>query len=199
MLKKCSSVLLLTEDEELYKKVYSVTSACDIELEWEREWYGAYRVTSDVVICDTEFASSLNASYYDKAVLVLGEGKVFDYREKFRRFIFNRENEQELMYSMLIIPSDIKQKESSEEVIKAAGVQVFRQAQYDFNFNYGVFKYNGKSIYLSERERKYLAEWLLMKHKDNSRRVVIYALRKRFGKDFLSDIDRHGNYKGKTK
>ena len=51
-------------------------------------------------------------------------------------------------------------------------------------------------IYLTDSSKKYLAQWLLNGLKDNSKRMILCNLRKKFGKDFLSDIDRFGQLKG---
>lgn len=60
---------------------------------------------------------------------------------------------------------------------------------------HGIFFYKGKPIYLTSAHKKYLAEWLLTGNKDNSRRMILCNLRKKFGVDFLADIDRFGQPK----
>ena len=49
-------------------------------------------------------------------------------------------------------------------------------------------------IYLTNTIKKYLAQWLLNGKKDNSKRMILHNLRKKFGNDFLSDVDRFGRW-----
>ena len=55
--------------------------------------------------------------------------------------------------------------------------------------------YKGKAIYVTKAQKRYLADWLLNGHKDNSKRVLLFELRKKFGNDFLREVDRHGQIK----
>ena len=83
-----------------------------------------------------------------------------------------------------------------DEIIKTSEVVDFCYGDYDFRFDKSQFKYKGKMIYLTDSSKKYLAQWLLNGLKDNSKRMILCNLRKKFGKDFLSDIDRFGQLKG---
>ena len=57
---------------------------------------------------------------------------------------------------------------------------------YDFQFDKNTFRYKGKSIYLCGSQKAYLASWLLNAHKDNSKRMILCNLRKKFGADFAT-------------
>ena len=60
------------------------------------------------------------------------------------------------------------------------------------------FRFKGAGIYLRKSEKEYLARWVLMGNKDNSKRILLCKMRKRFGKDFMQDVDRKGNYTGRN-
>ena len=83
-----------------------------------------------------------------------------------------------------------------QELLKDCSVWNFQFGDYSFQFDKNKFTYKGKPIYLVDSQKRYLAEWLLNGHKDNSKRMVLCTMRKKFGKDFLADINRFGQLKG---
>ena len=76
---------------------------------------------------------------------------------------------------------------------KKSGKTVFSKGDYHFDFKRNIFKYKGNDISLSPAEKRILAKWLLAQKKDHNTSSQLYLMRKRFGKDFLADIDKYGN------
>ena len=116
-----------------------------------------------------------------------------------RRFIFNRQNRNELLFAFYKEKAIVMHSTNSEyeAILENTDVVNFCKGDYDFKFDKERFKYKGSNIYLTNGEKCYLAEWLLNGHKDNSKRMYPFLLKKKFGKEFLSDIDRFGRYKEK--
>ena len=84
---------------------------------------------------------------------------------------------------------------SLEEIIRDSSVRNFTCGDYDFKFDKDRYFYKGKQLYLANAQKRYLAEWLLHGHKDNSKRMMLCLMRKKFGQSFLTDIDRFGRVK----
>lgn len=193
MLVSNSTALLLTKDEGFINKYKTVAQMCDVTLTVQSEWNKNYRVTQDVVIAEAEFASLIADTYRSKLVLVFA-GSIADMRTKADRFIFDKENLQELIYAFLKIDNSVKVKDtrSVTSIILSSGKSVFREADYDFDFANSIFKYKGKDIYVSYGQKTALAKWLFLGERSNNSYVQLYQMRKKFGKDFLSDINKYG-------
>lgn len=196
MLKKVKEVLLLTDVQAFADSFESITADLDINLKVEKVWCRIYRVTSDVVILGSKYLERLNEAYYENAVLILKEEEnPYPYIQKgITRFIFDYQNRNELLYSLfknegIMIGSGAADYES---LLRSCNTLKFSTGLYDFDFALDTFKYRGKPIYLTKAAKKYLAEWLLKGHKDNSKRIYLHNLRKGLGEDFLKDIDRFG-------
>lgn len=203
MLETCKTLLLLTDSEELAKRYEEVAFKCNVLLRWEKGWTKQYRISSDVVVCTSEYADMIAEEYRAKAILVLNKGeKIGKWRWKFDRYVFNAEDENEVVYSMLRIkPSKKEVKASSptlSAVLQESGESHFCKGNYDFNFPQDIFKYKGTRIYLSKGNKLMLARWLFLSYKDNNARTQVCALRKKFGKDFLSDINAKGEIKNES-
>lgn len=202
MLQKCSKALLLTDVQSFADAYKELALEAEVSLMVEKEWNLRYRLSADVVILGAKYFEKLNSTYYPEAVLILKEGESpFPYIQKgITRFIFDYKNRNELLcafYKPEKVFVSVKGK-SVDAIIKASGVTRFCYGDYDFDFALDRFKYRGKFIYLQDSAKKYIAEWLLNGHKDNSRRMILCNLRKKFGKDFMCDIDRYGNAGGKN-
>ena len=63
-------------------------------------------------------------------------------------------------------------------------------------FAYKMDIVSGYEFGVGDSAKRYLAEWLLNGHKDNKKRMILCNLRKRFGADFLINVDRFGQLKG---
>ena len=199
MLKKSKSALLISANEDFSSRYEALAKSVGVILYIETEWNTRYRVKDDVVILGGKHLDNLNEAYYDKAVVVLNEGEsTAPYIQRgIQHFIFNYQNKFELITALFYQEPVVVRAQNMkvEEIIKEKGVNRFVQKDYDFRFDKDVFMYKGRQIYIRRGEQKFLADWLLMGHKDNKRRTLLYNLRDRFGKDFLADIDRFGRIK----
>lgn len=199
MLRKCSSVLLLTNFEPFGQLYSQLAEEMGVSLRVEEEWNERYRVAADVVICGSKYLDSINRAYYPITVVILrsGESPAGYIKEGITRFIFDHENRYELALA-LYKPEKIyvQQKEMDvKSVLDGSPVLNYEYGAYRFDFSRDRYFYKSKGIYLTKREKTYLAEWLLNGHKDNEKRMCLFNMRKKFGKDFLADIDRFGQLK----
>lgn len=197
MLKTCSSALLLSGAPNFIQYIRDIANDIGVELTVADEWNKNYRLNEEIIICGSRYLSDISVRDYDKVRLIL---KTDETVSKFielgiTHFIFDYNNMRELAFSFY---TDDAQKKSlsMNDITMNTDKRHFVRGKYDFNFSTDSFKYDGVGIYLRNSEKIYLAQWLLLKNKDNSKRVMLYRLRQRFGESFLSEIDRYGNVKG---
>ena len=200
MLKKSKTALLLSAHLSFSDPYKELAESIGVEMHVDREWSTKYRVREDVVILGAKFLPNVNETYYDRVVLILGTGEspAPYIKQGIRRFIFNYKNPYELLTALYYEETKVVVARGLGSVVDAitdSGTAKFELSDYDFRFDKGVFFYKQRQIYLTEAQRKYLAEWLLTGNKDNGRRMILCNLRKKFGEDFLSDIDRFGRLK----
>lgn len=199
MLKKVSKALLLSDVLSFADNYKALASDVGVELSVEKEWNDRYRVSSDIVILGSKFLKDLNKAYYSEVVLILKEDEspAPYIKEGITRFIFNYKNNYELLCAFYKPEAVIIHASASDltDIIKECNVRSYQFAEYDFRFDKNKFFYKGKPIYLADSAKRYLAEWLLNGHKDNKKRMILCNLRKRFGADFLINVDRFGNIK----
>lgn len=199
MLTKVTKALLLSDVPSFADNYKALSEEMDVNLSVEAEWNVKFRVTAEVVIMGSKYIDSLNRAYYPAVVLILKEGESpIQYIKKgITRFIFNHKNNYELLLAFYKSEKIILHASSNElkDIIKGCDVLTYQFGDYDFMFDKNRFKYKGKPIYLCESAKKYLAEWLLNGHKDNSKRMILCNLRKKFGAEFLKDINRFGEVK----
>lgn len=200
MLKKCKSVLLLSDEPTFYEPYQKLAKNINVEMFVDNKWSTRFRVKEDVVILGGRYLPDLHESYFNRAVVILktGESPAPYIKQGVKRFIFNYKNNYELLTAMYYDEPTIVVSKTSSSVIDSitdSGMTRFQFRDYDFKFDRGIFLYKGKPIYLTSAHKKYLAEWLLTGNKDNSRRMILCNLRKKFGVDFLADIDRFGQPK----
>lgn len=197
MLKKVSKALLLSDVLSFADNYKALASDVGVELSVEKEWNDRYRVSSDIVILGSKFLKDLNKAYYSEVVLILKEDEspAPYIKEGITRFIFNYKNNYELLCAFYKPEAVIIHASASDltDIIKECNVRSYQFAEYDFRFDKNKFFYKGKPIYLADSAKRYLAEWLLNGHKDNKKRMILCNLRKRFGADFLINVDRFGN------
>lgn len=202
MLTKVKRALLISNVPSFQVRYKVLANEIGVELTTESEWKTAYRVTEDIVILGTEHLDSLNPIYYGNAVIILKENEnPFPYIKKgISRFIFNYQNKYELLTAFFKSEEIYihASSESLKNILKHSNWKSFRFAEYDFKFDQNKYFYNGSQLYLTEAEQRYLAEWLLNGHKDNKKRMILCNLRKKFGKNFLKNVNRLGQYKGET-
>lgn len=187
MLKTCSSVLLLTKDRNLSDLMQEIAFECDFRLRVESEWCKNYRVQEQIVICDSSFVKDINAAFIKDTRVVLAEGESFvAYKDIIDSFIFDYNDIRQLYYAILVETSEEK-----EPKLDSFGT-VFLTERYSFDFTRNRFLLDGRGIYLTKSEKEYLFDWLLRGKKDNNKRIKLFNMRKKFGKDFLADINRRG-------
>lgn len=200
MMHKVSKALLISDVASFYENYEALSEDIGVNLQVESEWNARYRVNADVIILGSKNLESLNKTYYPMTVLILKEGEspAPYIKMGITRFIFNYKNKFELLTALFRPDPVIIHDADSEyiDIVKTSDVMSFCCGNYNFRFDKSQFKYKGKVIYLTDSSKKYLAQWLLNGHKDNSKRMILCNLRKKFGKDFLSDIDRFGQIKG---
>ena len=201
MLRTVKTAILLTKDKGLADMYMSVAPQCEVSLTVREDWDIKFRVTTGVVLCDSDMAELVAEEYRCKTVIILkNEANFVPWRGKFERFVFNRFNRYELIYSFLEWKPDLKKEvkklsSTMTSVINESGLREFVKGDYDFNFEHDLFKYKGKSVYLSKTEKLLVARWLLLGYKDNNTRTHIYRIRKRLGSEFLADINKRGELK----
>lgn len=203
MLVKCKSALLLSDVESFSMMYEAVAKEADVELKVEKEWSERYRLTQEVIILGSKYLNELNPMYYPNAVLILkSDESPYPFMQKgITRFIFNYQNKYELFTALFKAePVTVHtQHLPLEEILKESTIWNFNYGDYDFKFDKDLYYYRGRQIYLANSHKRYLAEWLLNGHKDNSKRMILCIMRKKFGQSFLAEIDRYGRVKGGTK
>jgi hypothetical protein len=203
MLVKCKSALLLSDVESFSMMYEAVAKEADVQLKVEKEWSERYRLTQEVIILGSKYLNELNPMYYPNAVLILkSDESPYPFMQKgITRFIFNYQNKYELFTALFKAePVTVHtQHLPLEEILKESTIWNFNYGDYDFKFDKDLYYYRGRQIYLANSHKRYLAEWLLNGHKDNSKRMILCIMRKKFGQSFLAEIDRYGRVKGGTK
>lgn len=200
MLNKCNRVLLLTDVTSFANMYRQLADELDVDLVVESDWNIRYRLNADVVILGSKYMEKLHPDYYSKAVVILKEDEkpMSFIKEGITRFIFDYHDYRELALALFYQEPVFVSMTSIDlkDVLGSYSVKTFDVGFYDFNFATDTYKYKGKLIYLSKSQKRYLADWLLGGKKDNKRRQYLFVLRKKFGEEFLEEVDRHGNYIG---
>lgn len=201
MLRKCSSVLLLTKDEDIAYRYAEWAGLLGVELSHEYDWNRMFRVGDDKVIADECFLGKINPMYLDRVTLIVSDTESFienEYWDSVDSFIFRPVSSDGTIVNSLYMQVGRLIHSSSADyrkIIEDSSVTLFKYGDYHFDFSEGRFLYKRNEMYLNNSEKKYLAEWLLHGNKDNSKRKILCNLRKKFGKGFLWDIDRTGKPK----
>lgn len=203
MLKKVSKALLLTDVASFGEKYMELADSCEVELTVASEWSTMYRVKADVIICGSKYLDKINPAYISLVTILLGKEETPHkfIQQGVERFIFDYKNKVELSAAFYKAEKEIKTfacSEGLQDILKESEIIDYHYGDYDFKFAKNDFKYKRKPIYLTKGEKNYLAEWLLKSHKDNSKRIILFNLRKRFGQQFLREVSKYGEYKGET-
>lgn len=199
MLLKCSSALLLTGVKNFGLLYSELAEELGVSLKVESDWNKRYRITEEVVICGSKFLDRVNEQFYPGTTVILksGESPLPYVKKGIENFIYDYENQYELAMAFYR-KSKINIKQGTEDmrtILDSSVAVSFNEKEYSFDFSRDEFLYSGKRIYLTSSEKLYLAEWLLRHKKDNSKRMCLFNMRKKFGNAFLKDIDRFGNVK----
>lgn len=198
MLERVKTALLISDKPSFSESYKNLAGNADVTMSVAQTWCSRYRITEDVIITGSSHIEEVNEAYYSRTVVILKEGESPSalIKRGISRFIFNHLNTSELMLALyreepvvvLTASRDI------QDIVRDYS-PIFRLGDYDFRFDTNVFKYKGVPLYLCSSQKRYLAEWLLTGHKDNKKRMILCNLRKKFGEDFLKDIDRFGQPK----
>ena len=200
MLKKVNKALLISDVASFSDNFSVLADDIGVALSVESRWNVKYRINAEVVIFGSKFIKDVNETYYPISVVILknGESPAPFIRLGITRFIFNYKNNYELICALHKKEETIVHSTSVEyeNIVKDSYIKRYSFGSYDFDFCRNTFKYNGKLVYFSNSEKRYLAEWLLNGNKDNTKRMILCNLRKKLGKSFLKDINRLGELKG---
>ena len=196
MLVKCKRALLLSDVTSFSNMYRELADEVGVDLTVETDWTDKYRIKQEVVILGSKFLEKISKTYYSSVVLILkSDESPYPYiQQGITRFIFDYHNKYEL-FTALFKEEPIYVSYASMELkdlVKEYNSDSFRYKDYDFDFLGDSFRYKGKALYITKAQKRYLAEWLLNGHKDNSKRMLLFDLRKKFGNDFLREVDRHG-------
>ena len=198
MLTKVNRALLITEAAAFSEYYSELAEDMGVMLQVEPAWNKKYRVSADIIIAGSKHIENINEMYHSKTIIILKEDESpIPYIEKgFTRFIFDYKNNFELQTALYSTGSIVTRTIDAEyeEIIKKSSIVDFCHGDYEFRFKKNLFYYKGKMIYLTEATKKYLAQWLLNGKKDNSKRMLLCNLRKKYGVAFLSDVDNHGKW-----
>ena len=201
MLRVCSNVLLLSGVASFVSHVTEIANDIETEIDVADTWNVNYRVNAEVIICGSKYIDSIGKEDYDKVRLVLKKDEtVMNFiRKGITHFIFDYTDKREVAFSMFVDKEkQVKEGQASlSDIMLEAHSSLFHNDRYFFNFASDTFRFKGTGIYLRKSEKEYLARWVLMGNKDNSKRILLCKMRKRFGKDFMQDVDRKGNYTGR--
>lgn len=195
MLKISSSALLLSGVPSFVRHITEIAKDTGVELEVTDEWNINYRLTNDVVICGSKYLSCINPVDYYKVRLVLKTTEtVSNFIEMgITHFIFDYNNVKEVAFSFFA-EDRLDNINTVADIVTKTGQCQYLKGRYNFNFKTNKFVFDGVGIYLRESEKLYLAKWLLLNVKDNDKRILLCKMRKKFGKSFMSDVDRLGQY-----
>lgn len=167
---------------------------CDsfsIILDIEREWNVNYIARQSVIITDTSMISLINEELLPRTTLVLKETDNFtEYMNKVYNYIFDMNDERQLIRALL---TDRVDNITTQDIIRSHAT--YNKGDYNFNFSVEKFNYKKRGIYLTKGQQKFLYAWLILANKDTSGRKHLCVMRKKFGKDFLADVDKKGNIK----
>jgi hypothetical protein len=189
----------LTDVKSFADTYRALAEEANIAFTVESEWNVKYRITQDVVILGSKYLAELNHAYYTNAVIILkkDESPAPYIAQGINHFIFDYTNVNELVFAFYRQEKVIVHSSSVDLglLIKDCNVFNFQFGEYDFKFDRNKFMYKNKPIYFNDSAKRYLIEWLLNGHKDNKKRMILCNLRKKFGDEFLRDVDRFGQFK----
>lgn len=185
MQRKCSSVMLLTENPGYASFVEKVAKEYDVGFNTETTWRLSRKLSQDLILCSGKWVERVNNLVYSRVVVILksNESPLPYLKVGIQNFIFGYKETNQFEY--------IFNKKFELPVI-AEEEGVFIEGDYRFDFSRDEFIYKGRSIYVSRAEKEYLSIWLLSGMKDNTKRYHLWNMRKRFGREFLTEVSRTG-------
>ena len=185
MQRKCSSIMLLTENPDYASFVEKVAKEYDVGFTTETTWRLSRKLTQDLILCSGKWVERISNLNYSRVVVILksNESPLPYLKVGISSFIFGYKEVNQFEYIF---------NKKFELPVKAKEEGVFIEGDYRFDFSRDDFIYKGRSIYVSRAEKEYLSIWLLSGMKDNTKRYHLWNMRKRFGKEFLKEVSRTG-------
>lgn len=185
MQRKCSSIILLTENHDYASFVENVAKGNDIDFTSDTVWRVSRKLTQDLILCSSKWLGKISILIYDRVVVILksNESPLPYIRMGIQNFIFGYKDVFQFEYIF---------NKKLELPVKAEEKGLYCEGDYRFDFSREEFFYKGRSIYVSRAEKEYLSLWLLSGIKDNTKRYHLWNMRKRFGKEFLKEVSRTG-------
>ena len=179
MLRPPSSVLLLTKDQIVQRKIFSVASSSSIQLSIKEDF--DKELQADVIICDSSFAKKIKAEKDNVIILKPKESSMLKLIEDgYCRFLFDVDNKAEVLSCLMYSGKEVDVFEAGDYVIDFTEKRMYRGSD---------------ELYISKGEFRYLIRRFVDRdgYQDSTSRVHLHRLRKRFGKDFLNNVGvQHG-------
>lgn len=187
MQRKCSSVILLTENPGYASFVGKQAGLYGVDFTSDTEWRLSRKLKQDLILCSGKWLDKISDFLFDRVVVILKSNEPpLPYIEMgIQNFIFSYKDAVQFEYIF---------NKKFELPVKAEEKGFFCEGDYRFDFSREEFLYKGKSIYVSRAEKEYLSLWLLSGIKDNTKRYHLWNMRKRFGKGFLKEVSRTGEF-----
>ena len=190
MLKKSSNILVLINNEDVKKTIFTACKNEEVTLfsRADKE-YSFY----DLIVCEEETLEDIG-DHNGIILLLKATTKIKQFIGRVNKFIRHGVSYEE--FSMfLYIPSEpvlLKIEEDGIEKLVPSGVKELNYGDLYINFEQGIYVYQGKEIYLTKKEKEYLMKFFFTEENLSKDRVVLHRARKKFGKDFLTK--RKGEY-----
>lgn len=185
MQRKCSSIILLTENHDYASFVENQAGLYDIDFTSDTVWRLSRKLKQDLILCSGKWLDEISSFLFDRVVVILksNESPLPYIRMGIQNFIFSYKDVFQFEYIF---------NKSFELPVKAEEKGLYCNGDYRFDFSREEFFYKGKSIYVSKAEKEYLSLWLLSGIKDNTKRYHLWNMRKRYGNGFLKEVSRTG-------
>lgn len=190
MYRICSSALITGCSPSLLADLQIQMAKHNIAVEIRKDWIQLSKTEAERLVCTPAVFSDINPKYYPITVMCVNSDTDITPFLKLgiMRFITNVNDEIQFEQAMFV-EYEAKQERKRFQVDYVKG-------NYRFLFTRDEFYYKGEGIYLLPSEKRYLYDWLVYKDKDNSKRIALFAIRKRLeDKSFLKDVDRFGGLK----
>lgn len=184
MLKKSSNILVLINNEDVKKTIFTACKNEEVTIfsRADKE-YSFY----DLIVCEEGTLEEIG-EHNGIILLLMATTKIKQFIGRVNKFIRHGVSYEE--FSMLLyLPSEpvlLKIEEDGIEKLVPSGVKELNYGDLYINFEQGIYVYQGKEIYLTKREKEYLMKFFFTEENLSKDRVILHRARKKFGKDFLT-------------
>jgi hypothetical protein len=177
MMKLCSKLLLITKDEHVEGLFITVAGI----LEMSGNIVVHKRIPADISSFDVvvvDHAEAKRESTPDNAIVILRDSKIGSLTDKYSRFIFNYDDRREIFISFFVL----------DKVARTADESI-QYGDCTMDFSNEKFYFKGKELYVTKKETEYLRKRFIECTNVSSMRHLLFNMRKRFGRDFLTVED----------